>query len=476
MGENKSLCPATEENKHLAFQSMVDLLAKPCAILSVEKGPNETAGVIRIVCANREYKDSFGDRYHDNIPYDELVPKVLRFENSCYRCAIQHQQIHNYTQTQADGVWTDQQLIPLYSDREDLGYCQFILELSETLDRNRMSAVSIRTASAVLRSAITLLGTDDLKNRVGRVLSDILELSESFSVRVLLVDHENKRAINYCDRLAIEIPEDYVPPDGNKNGDRISYDLLCSWEGTIGDNMMLTITTKEEMDELARRNPAWAASMRPYGVTTLVLIPLRHDREIIGYLYFCNFNPDKIEELRELAELMSFFLGTVIYNEILLERLNEMSHTDALTGLNNRNAMIQRSKLLSQSQEHPPFGIINLDLNGLKTVNDDLGHDAGDQLLITAAEILKKYFFLGDLYRTGGDEFIVIATGISREAFDRKVQRLRQATEKESKVSFAIGTFWSDGTTDINTAFRQADETMYEDKKAYYAAHPEQRR
>ena len=199
--------------------------------------------------------------------------------------------------------------------------------------------------------------------------------------------------------------------------------------------------------------------------------------ELDGYPYFGHLRGRYThEELRELAELMSFFLGTVIYNEILLERLNEMSHTDALTGLNNRNAMIQRSKLLSQSQEHPPFGIINLDLNGLKTVNDDLGHDAGDQLLITAAEILKKYFYLGDLYRTGGDEFIVIATGISREAFDRKVQRLRQATEKESKVSFAIGTFWSDGTTDINTAFRQADETMYEDKKAYYAAHPEQRR
>ena len=177
-----------------------------------------------------------------------------------------------------------------------------------------------------------------------------------------------------------------------------------------------------------------------------------------------------------MAELMSFFIGTEIYNAVLLKRLDEMSHTDALTGLNNRNAMIQRTKLLAQSTEPTPFGVVNLDLNGLKVVNDEKGHDAGDQLLVSAAEMLKRHFYSGDLYRTGGDEFIVIATGITQEAFERKVERLRRATGKDGAVSFAIGAVWSDGSMDIPAAFRKADEIMYADKNAYYDAHPELKR
>ena len=457
------------------FQQMADSMIKPCAILSVEKGPNKTAGTIRIVCANEAYKKAMGSKYYDNMPYDELVPKVLRFENSCYHCAFEHRQIHVYTQTKVNELWTDQQLTPLHSDREDVGYCQFIMELSEAPDRERMASVPVRTASAVLQAAITLLGTNDLRERVGTVLSDILELSEAFSVRVMLADHENKRAINYCDRWAIPIAESYTVPEDPDHA-VISYPLMCSWGEYIGDNSYLLVTNSQDMDALAQRNPTWVKTMRAYGVETLMLIPFRHENEITGYLYLCNFNPDMTEEIREMAELMSFFLGTEIYNAVLLRRLDEMSHTDALTGLNNRNAMILRTKLLGRSAEPIPFGVVNLDLNGLKNVNDREGHDAGDRLLVSAAEMLKKYFYEGDLYRTGGDEFIVIATGITCDVFERKVERLRRATAKEGNVSFAVGACWSDGSEDIVTTFRHADEKMYEDKKAYYEAHPEQRR
>ena len=74
-----------------------------------------------------------------------------------------------------------------------------MLDFSETRDRNLMASVSARTASAVLRGAIALLGSNDLKERVNTVLTDIMEFSEAFSVRVMLVDHENRRAINYCE-------------------------------------------------------------------------------------------------------------------------------------------------------------------------------------------------------------------------------------------------------------------------------------
>ena len=459
-----------------AFQRMADLLVKPCAVLSVEKLPDGGIGEIRIVCANQEYKTVMGGNYYDNMPYHVLVPKQLKFENSCFRCAFRQQQFHTYLQMKGTNRWIEQQLIPLHSHREDMGYCQFILEFTEELDRERLAGVSMRTAASVLRAAITLLGANDLKERVLKVLTDILEFSEAFDVRVILVDHEQKQAINYCEKMAVELPADFVAPEEDPDKAVISYPLLLSWADTIGARDSLVVTTDGEMEELSHRNPGWVRTMRAYGVTSLVLIPLRWGQEIIGYLYVCNFNTERVTEVEELVGLMSFFLGTVIYNEVLLERLNKLSNTDALTGLHNRNAMIRHTARINADREPVSFGVVNLDLNGLKAVNDLHGHDAGDRLLVNAAEILKKYFYSEDLYRTGGDEFIIISTGITRDAFNRKVERLRGANCKGGGVSFAIGAFWSDGTTDISTAFRKADEAMYADKKAYYAAHPDRKR
>ena len=109
-------------------------------------------------------------------------------------------------------------------------------------------------------------------------------------------------------------------------------------------------------------------------------------------------------------------------------------------------------------------------------MNDTGGHDAGDRLLIMAAEALKKAFYFSDIFRTGGDEFIVILPGIDRETFYRKLERFRYIVGNNPDLSFAMGVCWSDGSVDITTAFRVADEAMYEDKKAYYRRNPHLRR
>lgn len=114
------------------------------------------------------------------------------------------------------------------------------------------------------------------------------------------------------------------------------------------------------------------------------------------------------------------------------------------------------------------LGFISIDLNGLKTVNDTEGHEAGDRLLVQAGELLRKVFYYDDIYRTGGDEFVVIMVGVERDTFERKIGRIRRDAVKNSRVSFAIGGQWSDGSDDIGDIFREADEKMYLDKKAYY--------
>ena len=86
---------------------------------------------------------------------------------------------------------------------------------------------------------------------------------------------------------------------------------------------------------------------------------------------------------------------------------------------------------------------------------------------------MKKVFDSKDLYRIGGDEFLAIVTSVTREEFEKMVERIRKLADEDQKISMAIGPYWSNGNTSTRDALRKADEEMYRNKKSYYARHPE---
>ena len=455
------------------FQSFVDAVAMPCCVIAVQCRSDYTCGDIRIACSNQLYKDIMGPACKDGMLYYNLVPQDNKFENFCFRSAIFGERMHAYVETRALSTWTDQTLIPLCGtdpepDGSFIGYCQFIFEFTETAEADRMASVSVTTAETVIQATIELMGGVNFLEGLGKSLDAILQFSDAKACRIMLIDHEKQKAITLCERAA-EDSHPKVPVGGNY----ISYELMNTWEKIIGDSNCLIVQNETDMKRIEEANPEWAASMRNAGVHNMVLIPLRRGRQVIGYLYAVNFDEEKVVEIKELIELMSFYLGSEIYNYVLMDRLDEISRVDALTGLGNRRAMVEKMKMM---REGTPFGVINFDLNGLKVVNDTYGHEAGDALLIKATEALHKMFYEEDIFRTGGDEFIVLSDGITEESFNRKLTRLRLSMEKNDDVSFSMGGFWSDGSVDLNQAFRKADEAMYADKQAFYEKHPERRK
>ena len=113
------------------------------------------------------------------------------------------------------------------------------------------------------------------------------------------------------------------------------------------------------------------------------------------------------------ASLM--YIRTAEFSSLVMdERLatqRELLDTDALTGVRSRLAYTQKLDALNAAGELPPDLVaFAVDINGLKQVNDALGHEAGDELIIGAARCLEKAFGAGaKVYRTGGDEFVVFA-------------------------------------------------------------------
>ena len=122
------------------------------------------------------------------------------------------------------------------------------------------------------------------------------------------------------------------------------------------------------------------------------------------------------------------------------------------------------------------IGVIFADLNGLKGINDNEGHVAGDKLLKDAAAALREVFSENEIFRAGGDEFSIIVSGITEDELAQKIQAVRDASKHYDRVSFALGGSVQKEKKNVRTALRKADENMYSDKKLYYDSHPEKNR
>lgn len=462
--ENATAEASRPEEEGLGF--IPEHTAKPCAVISVEKKPDGEYGEIRIVCANRGYKEIMGaDRYYDNMPYQELVPKEIKFERFCYRAAVLGQRMRSYVETKALDTWTDFELIPMTSDRDDIGYCQFIFEFTNGPEADRMANVSMETASMAIEACIKLLAADDLRASVSSILEDVRVISDALSCRVILVDKDSGEVSNYC------VVRDDSNTEGMAKEDVHPYDVVSTWESMIDESNVVIIKNEYDMEQLEARNPVWAATLRRDKINSLIFLPLYSNRKIFGYLYMANFNTERVVEIKEMLELLSFFLGTEISNSLLMDRMESMALTDPLTGAGNRRSMARRL----EEAEGRTAGFISVDLNGLKLVNDNLGHDAGDRIIERTYEVLRENFSESDIFRTGGDEFVVVIPDIKEGAFTRKMDKLMGMAHESSDISLAVGSFWNDGSESVIKSMKIADDRMYEDKEAFYREYPELR-
>ena len=171
-----------------------------------------------------------------------------------------------------------------------------------------------------------------------------------------------------------------------------------------------------------------------------------------------------------------YFDNQVDYKQIMHSAKETIKYYTGAEGI--IHAMNDRVDKLVSGEEPLPakMGVAFADLNGLKTVNDDEGHDAGDKLLTRAASLLKLAFGDYEIYRAGGDEFVIVCPDISEEKLGEMVQQLRTMADSTPDVSFAVGTAYLTGDYSIIKAMQNADECMYKDKEEYYRLHPEKDR
>ena len=154
--------------------------------------------------------------------------------------------------------------------------------------------------------------------------------------------------------------------------------------------------------------------------------------------------------------------------------LTRMSFSDQLTGVMNRNAY--ERNLSSLFVEGKPVAIIAVDVNGLKEANDKKGHAAGDRLIIETAHALANEFGNERVFRTGGDEFLVVLQDYSEQEVNDDINLVKNYLDNEN-VSSSIGyAFTAALDCDVVELIKLADLKMYEEKEHYYEQTGKKRR
>ena len=154
------------------------------------------------------------------------------------------------------------------------------------------------------------------------------------------------------------------------------------------------------------------------------------------------------------------------------DNFRNMANTDSMTGVKNKHAYSEMEAHLNQKirqNEIDKLAVVVCDINGLKIVNDTLGHAAGDKLIKDASSLICEYFTHGAVYRIGGDEFVVILQEKGYDTMKEVITEINRVIEeniKKKEVVISIG--YSELTNDdqlVHDVFERADQMMYKRKQ-----------
>lgn len=206
---------------------------------------------------------------------------------------------------------------------------------------------------------------------------------------------------------------------------------------------------------------------------TLTILNVKNKDVLIDNIVYSN-----------IFALMSIVIGNYfgsfrINNFNLRYYVQQQRDIDSLTGAKSKIAYDRRVQTiierLVQNIACEPFGVVVFDVNGLKLTNDTYGHEIGDELLIHSVELIGDFFSKSEIYRTGGDEFVIILTGEDYENRNEIVRNFRvrigqvhensKSLLEDIPIACGMATYDPENDFDYISVFSRADTIMYDDKR-----------
>lgn len=232
------------------------------------------------------------------------------------------------------------------------------------------------------------------------------------------------------------------------------------------------------LEEHAEIEPAEYGRLKPQGIHSLISVPLFDQDQLIGYMGIDNPPYENGSNIIEILQILAYFIQAVLIRMRTNEKLRKKTYMDELTGSRNQNAYLHEVEKLNaqiqldkRNEENVGLGAVFVDANGLKEINDTVGHEAGDRLLIRIAQKIMQFFPGMHVYRIGGDEFVVFSNHVKENAFLQEAAKLRDSLcehEAGQNNQAAVGACWSRDAVYVEEIVNKAESEMYESKKQYY--------
>ena len=317
----------------------------------------------------------------------------------------------------------------------------------------------LERSSTLIHCVTELSANQDVDAAINHLLEIINQYFKSDRTYIFEIDEERQIVHNSYEYAAKGVSKEI------ENLNEVPIQIIASWikkferEGSFYiSNLDLE---KDREDERAYE------CLKAQNVNSLLAVPLIRNREIIGFIGVDN--PRKNYRDFPFLSSVQFFIMNRLDTKAQQEKLQYLSYRDALTNLYNRNRYMNvlESYKQKKGQLIRNVGVIYMDLNELKKVNDEQGHEAGDSYIRRAAQQIVAVF-PEHTYRIGGDEFVVLYPEIEEKEFEYFILQLQQNMKKH-RISISYGVVWKESCTDLNKLLEEADKKMYEDKKSYYS-------
>ncbi len=450
------------------FKEIAVSCVNPCAIMKVTRKADESLDEIRIFAANDNFSLT-GEPIEGEL-YTKFIPEEPEFNDMCYKAAFNGERFHTYVDaTRMVGGWSENLILPLISKEENVGYCQFIYDVTNEMEPGKFSAINPVIAGIVIKSCLTLRSGSDFEANLNKVMEDIRSYADALSSSLVLLNHEKKKAkiLSQSVRSGSIAAEQLLT--------MVPYEIAESWDKLVGESDCFVVRDKGDLDKAEEFAPEWVKLLKAEDAQSLFLIPLRHRQEVLGYLLVTNFDVRRVNAIKDTLEILGLFLSSEIANDQFLKRLEWLMSIDMLTGVRNRAAMNRVVDELAARMNYKktPFGAAFCTMTGLKALNDAAGHDAGNEVLQKAGSLLRDVFDETEVFRSAGEEFAIVVEDIEEDEFKRKLDMLKKLGSDPDGVFFAIGYSADSETGDVRKALREAYRQMADEKMTFYEQFPD---
>ena len=326
----------------------------------------------------------------------------------------------------------------------------------------------------------SLLKINEIEQRINKTLRLALQASDPEKSLKVMLEYlgktlGGKRAYIFeknklgGDDNTYEWVADGVTPEIDRL-QNLPPEICQGWYRKFLENTCLIFENIEDMRE---EDPLQYENLKSQDIVSITIVPLHDGGTVIGFYGVDDPPVETLFHTANLLRIMGHFIESLLRVRNLVRNLKQMSHSDQLTRLGNRHALWE---YVGNLERDASIGIIYCDITGLKRVNDTEGHEAGDRLILSACECMKKVLSGYELFRLGGDELLAMCSGISEADLRERVKKLKDSMG-EYGVLLATGVAWkSDSAEGINHMMAEAETLMYKDKAAYYAASGLERR